>query len=99
MIKNSTIDRIFATEGYRGRGIMENSDSTGKKLIYQVPFSEVNELGTILRSLETSISENCYIDLEMNSLEDAYINIAKEEEYLLADLKKNGMRRLTDVAR
>jgi hypothetical protein len=33
----------------------------------------------------------------MNSLEDAYINIAKEEEKLLENLKKYGMRRLTDI--
>lgn len=28
----------------------------------------------------------------MNSLEDAFINIAREEENLLADLKKHGVR-------
>jgi hypothetical protein len=44
MIKHSQIDAIFATPGYREKGIMENSDSTGKKLIYQIPFSEVETL-------------------------------------------------------
>jgi len=29
----------------------------------------------------------------MNSLEDAFINIAREEERLLANLKKHGIRR------
>jgi hypothetical protein len=31
-----------------------------------------------------------YIDIEMNSLEDAYINIAKEEEKLFEELQRNG---------
>jgi len=99
MIKNSTISKIFATEGYSKRGIIENSDSTGKKLIYQIPFSEVKEMELILKSLEEKIDDTCYIDVEMNSLEDAYINIAKEEEKLLENLKKYGMRRLTDMVR
>jgi len=93
----STISPIFSTDGYKEKGIIENSDSTGKKLIYQIPFSEVNEMQVILKRLEDTIDQNCYIDVEMNSLEDAYINIAKEEENLLKNLKKYGMRRLTDV--
>lgn len=32
----------------------------------------------------------------MNSLEDAYINIAREETSLLEELKSNGVRDLTD---
>jgi len=72
---------------------VENSDSTLKKLIYQVPFSEDTNLVEILRALETNFGTRAYIDIEMNSLEDAYINIAKEEEKLLRDLKKHGMQR------
>ena len=55
-------------------------------MIYQIPFSEVNEMKDILKSLEDSIINSCYIDIEMNSLEDAYINIAKEEEKLLDNI-------------
>jgi len=40
----------------------------------------------ILRNLEATIVQQCYVDVEMNSLEDAYINIAKEEEKLLKGL-------------
>ena len=97
MIKNAKIDPILCAEGYKKRGIIENSDSTGKKLIYQVPFSEVKEMQVIIKALEESIYDTCYIDVEMNSLEDAYINIAREEEKLLENLKKYGMRRLTDM--
>ena len=32
----------------------------------------------------------------MNSLEDAYINIAREEDRLLEELKKNGVRQIFD---
>lgn len=37
------------------------------------------------------------IDLEINSLEDAYINIAKEEEKLFQELSNNGMRRYSQI--
>jgi len=37
-----------------------------------------------------------YIDLEINSLEDAYIQIAKEEEKLLKKLERDGMRRFSE---
>jgi hypothetical protein len=37
-----------------------------------------------------------YIDVEINSLEDAYINIAKEEEKLLKELQERGMQRLSE---
>jgi hypothetical protein len=34
------------------------------------------------------LSKIAYIDIEINSLEDAYINIAKEEEKLLVEINK-----------
>ena len=34
------------------------------------------------------MSKIAYIDIEINSLEDAYINIAKEEEKLLVEINK-----------
>lgn len=39
-------------------------------------------MSSILKELEDSILEKVYIDVEVNSLEDAYINIAREEEKL-----------------
>ena len=38
-----------------------------------------------------------YIDIEINSLEDAYIQIAKEEEKLLKKLERDGMRRFSEA--
>jgi hypothetical protein len=38
--------------------------------------------------LEQQFGQRAYIDVEINSLEDAYINIAKEEEKLLKALQK-----------
>lgn len=73
--------------------INENHESTNKKLIYQIPFSRVGNLPAFLKELEGRFLDRTYIDVEINSLEDAYINIAKEEEKLLADLQKYGMRR------
>ena len=39
-------------------------------------------MSAILRELEDSLLDKLYIDVEVNSLEDAYINIAREEEKL-----------------
>jgi hypothetical protein len=75
--------------------IIENSESTNKKLIYQVPFAQVERLADLVAELEQQFSDRCYIDVEINTLEDAYINIAKEEERLLKDLQLHGMRRLS----
>lgn len=64
-------------------GISENGDSTFKKLIYQIPFKQVSMISPLLQQLESQFGNVAYIDIEMNSLEDAYINIAKEEEKLV----------------
>ena len=64
-------------------GISENGDSTFKKLIYQIPFKHVSMISPLLQQLESQFGNVAYIDIEMNSLEDAYINIAKEEEKLV----------------
>jgi hypothetical protein len=39
-------------------------------------------MSIILKQLEDSFLDKLYIDVEVNSLEDAYINIAREEEKL-----------------
>lgn len=71
------------------RGYAESDDSTHKMLIYQIPFSEVKDMSVLLKNLENSISNHCSIDIENNSLEDAYINIAKEEERLIKEMNEN----------
>ena len=62
-------------------GVEESSDSTNKKYIYQIPFSGQDKIPTLLQTLERQF-QMVFCDLEMNSLEDAYINIAKAEEKL-----------------
>lgn len=56
-------------------------------MIYEVPFNEIEILTTLLEELQAQFGERCYIDIEMNSLEDAYLRIAREEEKLLAAMK------------
>lgn len=63
-------------------GANESIDSSRKKLIYTIPFSEQKKIPDLLEALETRFKDAIYIDIEMNSLEDAYINIAKAEEKL-----------------
>ena len=53
----------------------------------------------LLKVLENEFSETVYIDVELNTLEDAYINIAKKEEELLEDLKNYGARRQSEYER
>lgn len=81
-LKNSQIDQIILSPENKEMQISENQDSTSKKLIYQVPFCKVEVLNKILKALEDSLLDKVYIDVEVNSLEDAYINIAREEEKL-----------------
>jgi hypothetical protein len=47
-------------------------DSTHKKLVYLVPQSEKHKIGGLLRKLEQTF-QDVYFDIEMNSLEDAYL--------------------------
>tara|TARA_B110000285_G_C15061776_1_gene582795 strand:- start:523 stop:708 length:186 start_codon:yes stop_codon:yes gene_type:complete len=61
--------------------------------MYQIPFQEIPVMRDLLAILENEYSEYVYIDVEINTLEDAYINIAKKEEELLEDLKNYGARR------
>ena len=63
--------------------IQNQKDSTKKKLIYQIPFKDVELIANLLQDLEQYYGDKCRIDIEMNDLEDAYINIAKEEEKIL----------------
>ena len=77
--------------------ISENNESSGKRLIYQIPFSKVYCLEEVLQSLEDHFGTRAYIDIEINSLEDAYINIAKEEHRLLQQLEKHGMQRFSQA--
>ena len=70
----------------------ESEDSTFRKLIYTVPFTENFLLWEIIANLETNFSEKTFIDIEMNTLEDAYITIAREEDHLLYDLVNKGVR-------
>jgi len=56
-------------------------------------------LKELLKVLENEFSETVYIDVELNTLEDAYINIAKKEEELLEDLKNYGARRQSEYER
>jgi len=96
-MKAHELDPIILSSNNKAKGIIENTESTSKKLIYQVPFSEVQHLATLLQQLEQSFASTTYIDVEMNTLEDAYVNIAKEEENLLRDLQKDGMRRSIEI--
>ena len=92
-MKVHEIDPLILSSENKAKGIIENTESTSKKVIYQVPFSEVRHLATLLQELERSFCSTTYIDVEINTLEDAYVNIAKEEENLLQGLRKYGVRR------
>lgn len=59
--------------------MVENIDSTPRKAIYQIPFSRERELSLIVKTLEKAVGDKLIVDLEANSLEDAYLNLAKEE--------------------
>jgi hypothetical protein len=59
----------------------ESPDSSFKKIIYQIPFDQMPKIAKLLEDLEKNFPY-VYIDVEMTSLEEAYLNIAKAEELL-----------------
>mmetsp|Transcript_17873 Transcript_17873/g.30366 ORF Transcript_17873/g.30366 Transcript_17873/m.30366 type:complete len:122 (+) Transcript_17873:1755-2120(+) len=78
--------------------VQESLDSTSKKLIYQFPFSQIPLLSSVLKQLEGSQGHLVYIDVEINDLEDAYINIARDEERLLLESQQNqAVQRVSQV--
>lgn len=57
-------------------GIEESQDTNDKKLIIQVPSAYVHRLADLIRQVESTVLE-AQIDIELNSLEDAFIKIAE----------------------
>ena len=52
-------------------------DSTFKKLIYNVPKDKTNQISQLFKKLENH--PNLIIDVELNSLEDAFVKIVRSE--------------------
>jgi hypothetical protein len=63
------------------QGCEESTDSTNKKYMYLIPFTQQANIPSLLKTLEDKFPQ-VFFDLEMNSLEDAYVNIARAEEKL-----------------
>jgi len=59
-------------------GVEVSSDSNAKKLIIQCPYAHVNRLAGLINEVERTVEE-LQIDLELNSLEDAFIRIAESD--------------------
>lgn len=71
--------RQAALTNERGiNGIRESKDSINKRLIFMVPFSEVDRIHELIRHFEDNFPE-LQIDVEMNSLEDAYVKMVEGE--------------------
>jgi ATP-binding cassette subfamily A (ABC1) protein 3 len=59
-------------------GIEESQDSNYKKLIITVPSTYVHKLSALIEQVEQTVPE-ASIDIEQNSLEDAFIKIAESD--------------------
>lgn len=68
--------RQAALSGGVIEGIREATDSSDRRLIFQIPFSEVDRISTLVAHYENNFPE-LYVDVEMNSLEDAYLQIVE----------------------
>lgn len=60
------------------KGVEESQDSVLSKLIYILPFDQSANFSSLFEKIENQFSE-LYINVEMTTLEDAYVNIAKKE--------------------
>ena len=58
--------------------IEESQDSNDKKLIIMVPIIYVHQISGLISQVEQSVEE-AQIDIELNSLEDAFIKIAEAD--------------------
>lgn len=96
------IDHVVLRSGLL-EGAEESPDSSKKRLIYTIPFEQQHNIPRLLEQLEARFENQIYIDIEMNSLEDAYVNIAKAEERLhalaTAERQMDTVRELTTNGR
>jgi ATP-binding cassette subfamily A (ABC1) protein 3 len=60
-------------------GIQESKDSLSKRLIFLVPYNEVEKISGLIKRFEDDFPE-MFVDVEMNSLEDAYIKMVENEQ-------------------
>ena len=71
------VERVFLhRNGFEG--IVKSHDSTDKKLLFLVPLSLQDRLSELIEEVERDIPE-MQVDLELNSLEDAFIKIAEKD--------------------
>lgn len=69
---------ILLEERPEFEGVTESRDSSSRALIFLVPIAMQDRLAKLIREVETQVPE-CRIDIELNSLEDAYVKIAEDE--------------------
>lgn len=87
------VERVFmAREGYEG--IIKSPDSTDKKLLFLVPISLQDRISELIHEVERDIPE-MQVDLELNSLEDAFIKIAEKD--IEAEMEHN--KKLAEAAK
>jgi len=82
---------FFANEDLQG--VEESSDSTDRKLIIQFPLAHIQLLADLIQQVEIRVPQ-LQIDIELNSLEDAFIKIAegdihKEQQLIKEDAQKH----------
>ena len=79
------VERVFLNrEGFEG--ITKSRDSTDKKLIFLVPITYQATLSTLIGEVERDFAD-MQSDIEMNSLEDAFIKIAEKD--IVEEMEQN----------
>lgn len=59
-------------------GVVKSKDSTDKNSLYLVPINLVDKISQLIQEVETQVPE-VQVDIELNSLEDAFIKIAEKD--------------------
>ena len=59
-------------------GISKSKDSTDKKTTFLVPMTLVDRVSNLIAQVERELPE-LQVDIELNSLEDAFIKIAEKD--------------------
>ena len=66
--------------------LQESPDSMVQKLIYQIAFKDADQISWVLENMEDKCSERTYIEVNISTFEEAYINIEKKEDDYIENL-------------
>ena len=82
-LKSDDLDPLVLSQANQDNHVKEHPESSVKKYVYQFPVAQVHLLRDVLSVLESHKDLLFSANIEMSTLEEAYMNIAQQAEDLL----------------